>query len=747
MAAAPEKQPQQDTTDQSQSTQSFGSAHTAERMLEDNRRDEKRDSGTDSTSTSNAPENADAQTGDSATAQQGTESVADHMRREVEETWQAATEAVSSFSRMLTAGISPETAAKFGTPEMFDSANGDGDAAQTDSRIEAATTEAKKAEREKAASPESSETGKESSLGSMLSDLGSWAADTFNEYVMEPATEMLGDVADVFSAAGDWMFENANEFTSAAATDPALRGLNDVSTGEFNSQEVAATRGLERINLAGATDASGQGLELPADAVEAGTVEIGGNTVTVMKTPDGDTYLKRGDKVIAKQGEDGSYELALKDGSRLEFNMSEGEDGKFNLDKMERFKGDQLKQKYQDGVYYNYNYDADGNRTSVDAAADIDGPLTQEKLDQIRAELGDNGAATLRVRGEDGKNQRMLLQTHDSKTHSLTDIDAHRAQIFHDGQEYRLNEKDQLARVNSDGQEETVEASEDAQRQEVLDKIRELKHRLDRRARGDGEERVGDIGIEDQEDGSTEITRFDQTTGEPQTVTEVPSDAGKPIEITNSDGEVAKIERDRISVEDVNDKPIFEFDRNIGLTTPDMKVDGDGLTDLESLLKLNPDGQLTDMDGNFILTETYGEEFFGGEECEDCAEFAENEEISNESSSEISQLGSISLSISRSGNPAAISVAKSIASEAFGIASAALSAIGNDVLNAIPIQLSLSVAQSAYDQAARSERTQTYAMRMGISDTTRLSDFNRIGTLSTTSFSPEEFVRDRLKVA
>jgi hypothetical protein len=92
-------------------------------------------------------------------------------------------------------------------------------------------------------------------------------------------------------------------------------------------------------------------------------------------------------------------------------------------------------------------------------------------------------------------------------------------------------------------------------------------------------------------------------------------------------------------------------------------------------------------------------------------------------------------------------VAKSIASEAFGVANAALGALGNDLLNSIPIQLSLSIAQTAFTQAERSERTTTYASRAGISDATRLADLNKIGTLSSTTFSPEEFVRDRTKAA
>lgn len=668
------------------------------------------------------------------------ESVSELMMNEIRN---SATETVDGVVKMLSKGISPATAEKFGALTLFDS-NQAGMEATTEAKKKQGDGSTPNKTGEKPASGE--RTAPESGIGNMLSDLGNWASTAFNDYVTEPLNDYL-NISDIFGSASEWNF-SSSDLVPRSQIDSSVTSLNDTARQEFREALSSATRG---IDLNGATDAGTNGLELPGDAYADGSVEIGGSMVTVMRTPGGDTFLKKGDEVIAQQRKDGSYNLSLKDGSKLDLKMTQGADGKYSLEKMERLKDDKLIQKLDDGVFYNYNYDAQGNKTSVDAAAHLKGPLSQEKLDKIRAELGDRGAAALKVHNEDGTDQRLLLQSHDSKTHSLTDVDKRNAQIFHDGKEYRLNAADQLALVGPDGQEEELKRDPDEARQRAEERLNEqlrtLAKQLGERARGERTD-VDGVSVIKKDDGSFDITVTNPESGQKEARIVLPAGTNDDITVVKPDGETTKLKRDGgLTIQSNDEKPLVDFNPDKGLQTDKFNVDGKGLENLEDGSRIDPDGNFVDVDGNLISSGDEESEWWNQPACDDCQEQTENSSLSKATTSEVNTLGSISLSISRSGSPAAITVAKSIASEAFGVANAALSAMGNDLLNSIPIQLSLSIAQSAFNQAARSERTTTYASRAGISDATRLADLNRIGTLSSTSFSPEELVRDRMRAA
>lgn len=740
--ASVEKQTQQDPTDQKAGSSSAfeQSQTTATRNLYD----DIRSNAPNSHERANGDSNDEANEGD-VDLHEMPESVSELMMNEIR---QASSETIEGVTKLVSKGTSPEIAQKFGSLSLFDSSDSNSDLksdskpdAQLDSKLD------DKSDSKSESKPESSNAKPaESGVGDMLSDLSSWASNAFKNYVSEPLNDYL-NISDIFGSASEWNF-SSSDLVPRGQVDSSVTSLNDTARREFREASASANRD---INLNGATDAGAKGLELPGDAYADGSVEIGGSMVTVMRTPGGDTFLKNGDEVIAQQRKDGSYNLALKDGSTLDLKMSKGEDGKYNLEKMERFKNDKLVQKLDDGVFYNYNYDAQGNQTSVDAAAKMNGPLSQEKLDRIRAELGDKGAAALQVNNDDGTVKRLLLQSHDSKTHSLTDIDKRNAQIFHDGKEYRLNAADQLALVGPDGKEQELKRDPDDARQKMQEKLneqlKELAKQLGERARGERDD-VDGVSVKKNDDGSYDITMTNPNTGKEEARVVLPANKDDDITFVKPDGEKTKLKQDGgLSIESVDGKPLVDFDPNKGLKTDKFSVDEKGLENLEDGSRLNPDGTLTDADGNLISVGDEESEWWNKPECEDCEEQKENSSISKATTSEVNTLGSISLSISRSGSPAAITVAKSIASEAFGVANAALSAMGNDLLNSIPIQLSLSIAQSAFNQAARSERTTTYASRAGISDATRLADLNRIGTLSSTSFSPEELVRDRMLAA
>ncbi|MDZ4837929.1 MAG: hypothetical protein SGJ27_29440 [Candidatus Melainabacteria bacterium] len=744
--AKPDAQDQNTGSSESAALQQ-SSAEASAKILQENAATSTSSSGSrEKDASTNTPESSTAAVNDGSDSGTATpESTAEQMRREVQETLRSAAESVSAVAKMVASGrISPELAAKFGNVEMFDSADGSDDQApggQTD----ALTQEAKAEEAKKKTTDNPADTDNPdgtSSIGDALSDFGNWAADSFNKYVAEPVSEAMGDVMDMFDSTSEWMFNSSDVFGKAP---DELAGLNNVSNREFNQQQRDAMRNFD-FDLTEAKDSTGEGLRLPENAVETGTTEIGGTTVSVMRTPEGDTFLKKGDKVVGHQKPDGSYELALKDGSSLDFKLSEGKDGKYQLDSLERTKDGKVQQKIADGVFYNYNYDAQGNKTSVDAAGDLKGPLSHERLEAIKKELGDSGAAALRVTDGGDNTQRLLMQVHNKDTNSLTDIDARRAQIFQNGQEYRLNERDQLGLVDSNGQwkaPDDAASNDDPSHAERVKELEDLARRVGRRAHGDSDEAVDGVKLRTDGDNAS-ITRVDPVTGKQVSSTEVPADTGKPVTTINSLGEKTEIKGDNIGIKNLDGKTIFNFDRDKGLNTEDMKVDKTGLTDLETGTHMDPEGNVTDADGEFIGGPA--EEYFeDGEDCEDCVETKENQQLASSISGEIRDLGSRSLSLSH--NPGNMHIAKQIAVEAFGMGNAALGAVGNDLMAAIPINNSLSVARTAFTQASRSEKTQTYAMNQGVSDTTRLSDINRIGTLSSTSFSPEEFVRDRLMTA
>lgn len=694
-------------------------AGAASKMLDDTRSD--RPSGSDSTrNSSTANSNSDTTVSNNDAAQESGEAASagdDRIRRQVEEGMKSP-DAKKLFRN---SNMTPEMLAEFGSPELY-----------------FGPTERQEQAGQRSGKPEAV------LPTSIFGDIADWAAGTFNKYIARPAENALDSMMDVFSTAGDWMFEGMNSGAQGQQRAPgAIADLNDVSRKEFR-QGYRATMNNFAFDFA-----APEGLKLPENATADGSVEIGGNRFDIFRSPDGSTFLKKDGKVIAQQKPDGSYDLSLKDDSRVAVRLEKDGDN-YRLDHLERYKGDQLQQKYADGVYYNYNYDAQGNRTSVDAAADLQGPLTQEQLDQkleaIRKELGPNGAAALRF-NQNGERRRLLLQTHGDSTHSITDVNAHRARIFHNGQEYRLNEHDQLGVVSGDGSFKPFNASNphaDAQ----AERIRQLLRIAQLRAGGDGQTAVDGVKLETEPDGDAVITRVDPGTGETISRTELPADNKQPVRISNErTGETARLEGDKLSVNDDKGAQIFNFDPGTGFRASDLGINGDGLSDLKSGLRLDELGSLFDGEGGLISAGYAGEDWFFTDNSTSAAEHRENLEISRQTSTMVSNLGSLSISIARSGNPNAVGIARQVAAEALGIANGALSALGNDFLAQIPVYSSQSIAQTALQQALRGERTQTYAMRMGISDATRLSDFNRLATFSSTSLSPEEYVRHRVRAA
>lgn len=586
--------------------------------------------------------------------------------------------------------------------------------------------------------------GSDSSLSKLLSDTASWASGVFNDYVAQPLSSGLNSVLEMYGSAGDWSFDSPGSSGTGATEQPTratgqIAELNDVSRKEFREQ----TR--DTMDKFDYDFKASEGLEIPSNATADGVAEIGGEKVSVFRTPEGDTYLKKGDQVLAKQDKDGNYDLALSDGSTAKVALSK-EGDQYKLDHLERYKGDQLQQKIKDGVFYNYNYDANGNRT-VDAAADFKGAMTQEQLDQrleaIRKELGPHGTAALRF-GEGHDRHRLLMQTHGEGTHSLTDIDQKRSRLFLNGHELRINENDQIGIVGKDGKVTSLNQTEQPSDAETR-RLKQLVEFLGKRANGDGITAVDGVKLEVKPDGDAVITRVDQQ-GQPQSHTELPAKPEEPIKVTNDKtGDVAKIDGDKLTVGDRNNNELFKFDPDTGFSTKDFKLDDNGLTDLQNGMNLDPDGNLYDGDGAFISGSAYGDEdFFFTEPNESLIEHRENMESAQQASTEVNTLGSISMSISRSGNPNAVGIARSVAAEALGIASSTISELGNDLMAKIPVYSSQSLAETALQQAGREQRTQSYATRMGITDGTSLSELNKLATFTTTSLSPEELVRQRI---
>jgi len=583
------------------------------------------------------------------------------------------------------------------------------------------------------------------SISKMLSDTASWAASMFNDYVAQPISNGLSSVLDMYGSAGEWSFDSSGTAGSGATELPSpaagqIAQLNDVSRQEFRQQTRDTMRSFDYDLKAR------EGLELPQNATADGVAEIGGEKVAVFRTPEGDAFLKKGDQVVAKQDKDGNYDLALSDGSTAKVRLSKDGD-QYKIDHLERFKGDQLQQKIQDGVFYNYNYDASGNQT-VDAAADFKGAMTPEQLEQrlatIRKELGPHGTAALRF-GEGHDRQRLLMQTHGEDKYSLTDINEKRSRLFLKGQELRVNEHDQIGIVGTDGKITALNSGDPASDAEG-NRLKELAERIRLRAQGDGITDVDGVKLEVKPDGDAVITRLDQQTGEPLSHTELPAKPEQPVKVTNDkSGEVANLDGDRVQLNDRDNNQIFGFNPDTGFNTNDWSLDDRGLTDLQNGMNLDPEGSLFDGDGEFISgSADSGEDFFFTEPNENLIEHRENMETAQQTSQEVNTLGTISLSISRSGNPNAVGIARSVAAEALGIASSTISELGNDMMAKIPVFSSQSIAETALQHASREDRTQTYAMRMGISDSTSLSQLNQLATFTTTSLSPEELVRQRI---
>jgi hypothetical protein len=405
--------------------------------------------------------------------------------------------------------------------------------------------------------------------------------------------------------------------------------------------------------------------------------------------------------------------------------MTEGEDGTYKLDNLERTKDGKLQQKIADGVFYNYNYDAQGNQTSVDATGDLKGPLSPEKLAAIKKELGDSGAAALRVTDKDQETKRLLLQVHDKDTNSLTDIDGKRARIFHKDKEYLLNEKDQLGLADSDGKWTAPDAKEDPKAAEEHKRIEELAKKVGKRASGESNEPIGGISIETGPDGSIKVTRVDDS-GKTLTTTELPADKNTPISVINSNGEKTLIKGDNVDMRTLDGQQIFNFDQTTGLRTSDMTVDRNGLTDHQTGARLDAAGNAWTGDGS-----SFGEGF-KDISLKRSSELAKEQEAQAEAKiaakASIS-LGHNSLGLSVTGNPSVMAAAKVYAMESFGIASAAMMAVGNDLHAQVPISIAIGIAQMAKEQAFAS-----------INDSPRLK---RINSFST--FNDQD--RDSLKIA
>jgi hypothetical protein len=661
----------------------------------------------------------------------------DHLRNQVNNEFKTP-EARSLFNN---AKLSASVMAIFGSPEFVSEAKSDLARGGRDADDKGHLGDGPASPGDASTEPEA---GSEGSISKMFADTASWAAGMFSDYVAQPISNGLSSILDMYGSASEWSFDSNGISSSISSELPSqaagnIAQLNDVSRHEFRQQTRDTMRNFDYDLKAK------DGLELPQNATADGEAEIGGEKVAVFRTPEGDTFLKKGDQVVAKQDKDGNYDLALGDGSTARVRLSKDGD-QYKLDHLERYRGDQLQQKVQDGVFYNYNYDARGNRT-VDAAADFRGAMTPEQMNErlaaIRRELGPHGTAALRF-GEGRDRQRLLMQTHGEDKYSLTDINEKRSRLFLNGQELRVNERDQIGIVGPDGKVSALNSGDPSTEAES-NRLKDLAERLRRRAQGDGQTDVDGVRLEVAPDGDAVITRVDQQTGEPQSHTELPARPYEPIKVTNDrSGEVATLDGDKFKLNDHDNNQILNFDPGTGFNTNDWSLDDRGLTDLNNHMNLDPEGSLYDGDGAFISGSAGGEDFFFTEPNESLIEHRENMETAQQTSQEVSNLGRISLSISRSGNPNAVNIARSVAAEALGIAGSTISELGNDMMAKIPVFSSKSIAETALQHANREERTQTYAMRMGISDSTSLSQLNQLATFTTTSLSPEELVRQRI---
>ncbi len=561
-------------------------------------------------------------------------------------------------------------------------------------------------------------------------DTSHWMADTFNQYLGQPMRDMLGPaLGDFANGSLDWgtMFASAD--------------TSRLNRGNATEQSALRRNGpTDRIQGGSAGRNNPGRLQLPEGATQSGSVSVNGRNLEVWQSADKkDTFLKDGDKVVAQQRGDGSYGMRLPDGSELNARLSKGEDGKYHLDQMVRRDGDRTLQRFEKGVHYNHNHDRDGRPASIDAAADLR-HLNQEQLNErlatVRKEMGGNGSALLRTQNENGEAERLLMQNHGENTYSVTNVDRGTAQVFHNGQQYRLN-GDQLQSQGQDGSWQNVEPSApEAQR------LTGLIQQVNSRAAGQGE--VEGVRLGTTGGGGARVSRVDQTTGEIQSETTVPREGGLQL-VNNQRGETTSVDGERVQTTDSQGRQLWNMDPDKGLSTPDFNVNPDsGITDS------NTGDTLVGPDKDFRALLDDGDKDF-----QDQMDLAKNRQDNSEASSDVTRARIASATVTAltvaannlmsGGDPANIAAAQAEASDGIAVASAAMTNFTSNP-DSVDFKMQMALgnvlngAENALDRANRQQATTSIAESSGMAGKTDVARLNRLS--GSTIFAPDEVVQN-----
>jgi|AGTN01.2.fsa_nt_gi hypothetical protein len=377
---------------------------------------------------------------------------------------------------------------------------------------------------------------------------------------------------------------------------------------DSNNFKLEASNGSQKVEVEARTPPP---LELPKDARQVGVTTIDKKEYKIYKGEGKETYLVENDRVISKVNDDGSYTLALASG-HMEVKLAQKADGNYEIERLERWSQGRIRKTIDRGALTTYHYDEAGERREQKVFAHA---MTPAEIEKLRHELPPNGMAIVHT-GEGANQQWFLLRNHgkDDKGNDkgISEVELHydprtktldsngRTRLFRDGQEFRINENNEVLIVGPDG---VPRAVDKLLGKEVAERLRQAQE-LNRRHAGIMVTTNADGGLEVRMGSANE--KDDEENKDDDNVTTIKPQTSEAIVVKEQTNETTTLSTTTGAVEmfDADGKRYFQFDEKKGVVagaSGEFKIDSHGLNHAPSGLSMDNVGNVRFADGSMFV--------------------------------------------------------------------------------------------------------------------------------------------------
>lgn len=446
--------------------------------------------------------------------------------------------------------------------------------------------------------------------GKGLGNMGDWGKER-EHWSADETTVTAHKVANkIFEKDGSYVFKQNGKETK----------LEDAGNGKYklkldeldfvydsNNFKLETSNGAQKVEVEARTPPP---LELPKDAREVGVTTIDRKQYKVFKGEGKETYLVENDRVISKVNDDGSFTLALPSG-HLEVKLAQKPDGKYEIERLERWSQGRIRKTIDNGALTTYHYDQAGQRREQKVYAQA---VTPEQIAKIRQELPPNGMAIVHT-GEGAEQRWFLLRNHgqDDKGNSkgVSEVELRydpaskkldsngRTRLFRDGQEFRINENNEVLIVGPDG---VPRAVDKLLGKELAERLRQAQE-VTRRQAGIVVMTNADGGLEVRMGSASE--NDDEENKDDDNVTTIKPNTSEPVVVKGQNGETDRLtESGVVEMFDNNGTRYFQFDKTTGAVagiSGEFKIDSQGLKHVPSGLSMDNTGNVRFADGSMFV--------------------------------------------------------------------------------------------------------------------------------------------------